>query len=363
MPGTDLDATARIAGSAVARVAAHTLILQGFALSMQEQRGVGFSSGQLAPYAAAINDAVRAAGEVSFACLNTAVPTAARTITGFTEYFQTQSYLAGALQQDSDVAAAIALLTAVQEQVASFNEQAVGLADGLRNLRARFVQSLADMDKAAAGLAVAADGNDGALRSIGAELRDIDDRIHRALTEVVESGLADPEGGIRIGVGALAEPAVAGASMAVVVGGVAIAAIGGSGDDVSRPLAEAMDAKSDLIAERARSNAETALAGGLVSGLKGLDWAASVAAAIAQTPVNAWTRIRDDLGALTAELKQGSTTPQKVGNALALAAPGGAGAVPSEIHRVLDQVITVDPVMDLRTTPGALVRKLAAARG
>jgi hypothetical protein len=363
MPGTDQDATAQAVDAAVSGLAAHALILQGFAMSTKAQPGAELGASSLEAYQTGINDALATAKKGAKTYLDTVLPMAVETITNFGSYFDVQNQLAEALQEDANVQAAIAQLTAVQEQAGTYKQQSIGLVDDLRIVRGTFRRSATGMDEAAANLAVAIDGDDGALTSIASALGSLDAQIQGALTGVVNSGLTVSGGELLLGIGALAEAVTGGVSTAVVAGGVAIAAGGGGGSTASLKLAELLDLKSHQIVERAVVDSETTLAAGLSSGLKGLDWAAGETVTFAQSALDAWTRVSDDLGTLIADLEQGNTTTQAVAELFALTAQGEVAVAQADIGRIRARMTAANPTVDLSVTAGALVRALSAKAG
>lgn len=367
MPGTAPEATAKAVDSAVKSLAGNALILQNLAFSAQKQPHAGLGSPILAAYQTAINEALGIARQAVKAYLDTELPMAFQTITNFGGYFQTQNFLGESAQNGLDLQVAITQLTMVREQAAALREQATGLANDLQTVRGKLTRSATVMDTAANDLAVAVDGDNGVLTSVDSALSAADVKINAGVGKVVDSSLAVPGGRILLGVGALAEAITGGVPTAVVVGGVAIAAIdanaaaGGTGVSASMALADELDAKSNLIAERARLNAETTLAAGLSSGLKGLCSSVGRVEAAALSAVDAWTQVCDDLDNLRNELIKGVTTVLTIRELLADAAQGQVALAQADIDRIRTQMTEANPTVDLSVTAGALIRKQVQA--
>lgn len=340
----------------------NALIVQNYCLSALAQPNVdlGGSAG-LVKYQDEINKALSGAKDSAHKYLNVVLPHAIVTIANIDAYFSTQNALAEALQPNTPAQTAIALLSAVQDQATTFKTQAAGVTSDLQALRDQFNRTSADMTKSANDLSIAVDGDNGVLKSIDSQLSDIDGKINGAITGVVLSSLAIVGGVIMIGVGALAEAVTGGLATALIVGGIAVAAVGVGGEvGSSIMLAKLLDMKSGLLNEQARLNSEVTLAAGLSSGLKGLSSSAGNAATAAQSMANAWGLLGDDLGNLITDLNSGKTTVDALRTLFTIAAQNQVKVVQGDVTTIRAQLAGVNPTVDTAMTAGALVRQQIA---
>jgi hypothetical protein len=359
---TDPNKAATAVDTAAKGQSSNALIVQNYCLTALSQPNVdlGGSAG-LIKYQDEINKALGGAKDSAHKYLNVVLPQAIVTIANIDAYFATQNALAEALQPNTPAQTAIALLSAVQEQATTFKTQAAGVTGDLQALRDQFNRTSADMSKSASDLSIAVDGDNGVLKSISSQLSDIDGKINGAITGVVLSSLAIVGGVIMIGVGALAEAVTGGLATALIIGGIAVAAVGVGGEvGSSIMLAKLLDMKSGLLNEQARLNSEVTLAAGLSSGLKGLSSSAGNAATAAQGMANAWSLLGDDLGNLINDLNSGKTTVDALRTLFTIAAQGQVKVVQGDVATIRGQLAGVNPTVDTSMTAGALVRQQIA---
>lgn len=359
---TTPDSSAANVGTSAKAQSSNALIVQNYALSVQAQPVVDLAGYEgLAKYQTEINKALGDAKDSAHLYLNTTLPKAIVTIANIDSYFQTQNALAEALAPGTDKETAIALLKAVQEEATDFHKQAVSVTGDMQDLRDRFSRGSADLSRSAKDLSIAVDGDNGVLASISDQLSDIDGKIAGAITGVVLSGLAVAGGIIMIGVGALAEAVTGGLATALVVGGIAVTAAGIGGEvGASIALSGLLDAKSGLLTQRARLNAETTLAAGLSSGLGGLSSAAGNAAVATQGMANAWNLLGDDLTNLIGDLTKGQTTSDALRRLFATAAQGVVRTVQGDVVVIRGQLAGVQTTVDTKVSAGQLVRNQIA---
>ncbi|MFI8462007.1 HBL/NHE enterotoxin family protein [Kitasatospora sp. NPDC085464] len=360
--GSDPDVTASKVSTPARGHAGNALIVQGYALSMQQQPLVNLSGfANLAPSEESINKTLTNAKGSAQHYLNVVLPKAIVTIANISAYFETQNALAEALTPGTDAQTAIALLAAVEGQATDFRDQARAVTDDMESLRDDFNRHSAAMSRSSDDLAVVVNGDKGVLKNIVDQLADIDGKIAGAITGVVLSGLGIAGGVIMVGVGALAEAVTGGLATALVVGGLGVTAAAIGGEVASSVvLAGLLDAKSKMLRDQAQLNAETTLAAGLSSGLQTLSSSAAAAATATQNMTNAWNLLGTDLNNLAGTLGRGKTTVDKVRQLFATAAQGGVRTVQSDVTVIRSQLAGVTPVVATAVRPGDLVRSQIA---
>ncbi|MEE1821637.1 HBL/NHE enterotoxin family protein [Streptomyces sp. BE20] len=359
---TNPENTASTVSTSARSQAGNALIVQGYALSVQQQPTVDLgASKRLAPLQNGINQALTGAKDGAQDYLNVVLPKTIVTIADISAYFETQDALAQALGPDTDAQTAVSLLMAVQERATDFHGRAVAVTHDIQGLRERFSRSSAALSRSSTELAVAVDGDDGILKDLGGQLAGLDGKIEGAISGVVLSALTVAGGVIMVGVGALATAVTGGLATALVVGGLAVTAVGIGGEVTSSVLlAQLLDQKSRLITERSRLEAETTLAASLSSGLRTMSSSTASAAAATQNMANAWGLLGDDLDNLAKDLVKGRTDVDIVRRLFTTAAQGAVRTVQGDVAVIRGQLTGVRPVVDPRTAPGDLVRNQLA---
>ncbi len=333
-------------------------LVQAHSLMIQQQPSVDLSGfDNLKTFQTDINNTIGSAKQHATTYLNVILPAMISQTTDMDGYFNVQNALGAALNPDEDAKQAVVLIKIAQERAQQYRIDARSLVIQLNTLRTNFSMDASRFTTFTGRLNAAVNGDDGLMKTIDGTLSSLDGNIAGAITGIALSGLTILAGGLMIAVGAIAELFTAGTSTALVVAGVGVAAAGIAGEVASSiTLANLLDEKGKLLAQKSQLKAEVNFALGLTSNFSTIANSVKGAAAATQDMASAWTTLENHLGNLSTSLEQGKTSVDDVRRLFQTAAKGDVKNIQSDLTTIQRQLSGVRTESNLQQSPGAIIR-------
>lgn len=295
-------------------MASSGLILQSFCNSTLQQPKIDFSaSEELTDLQEDINLALENAKRHANIYLNDINHRIIGSLSDLKGYFTLYSTVPVTLPEGATVEEWIAVLNVIKrisEDNLQKSEAVIEELEDLRNILLEDSKTFAGLSQRATE---AIGGEEGELESLNDEIKEIDREIKAQIALVVGESLAIVGGTIAIVVGAVTEKLSAGATTALIVGGVLTVA--GSAALLASSavaLSNLYGAKNQLFQDRSKLTAEIKLLSGVDSALNNISEQADTAAFATRELVNTWKGLGSDIERLIADLEAGIQSTDEV---------------------------------------------------
>jgi len=184
------------------------------------------------------------------------------------------------------------------------------------------------------------------LESMNKQLGSIQSQIDGAIAGIALSAIAVVGGTFLCAVGGVTDFITAGTTTPLVVAGVLIVAAGVGGEVASGiTLATLNSTKAKLLSEETMLRSEVKLATGISQAFSSLKNLVTGAVTAAQSMVNAWNILGDDITQLSSNLKNGITSADKVRELFLAAANKEVKTVQSDIQTIKQQMSGVQIII------------------
>ena len=323
------------------------LVLQGHANLIDQQSTInlqGFEN--LKKYETDINGAIGSAKTHANTYINLILPKMIGSTTNIDSYFNLQNALGVALRPGISTADATKLIGTVEDQATQFKSDANDIANQLHTLNIELNGDAANFKTFVTNMNTAVNGDNGVMDSIDHQMGTLDATIAGASAGIALAGLTVVAGGLMVATGAVAELITAGTSTTLVVAGVGVAAVGVAGGVAAGiTLANALDAKGNLISKKSSLEAEVAYALGIKGNFSAIAQSCIDGSKAAGEMANAWDLMGGHLKNLIGDLESGRTNTDAVRTLFLSAAQGDVKDILSDnsiIQRQLAGVQSVD---------------------
>ncbi|SOD97809.1 HBL/NHE enterotoxin family protein [Spirosoma fluviale] len=286
------------------------LIVQGYCNSVLQQASVNLhSTPKLKTLETGINDGLVIAKGHADDYLANIQPLILDSVADMSNYFKVYNSIATVLAKNTNEDAWIRSLNQMKDQSTQYETNAKSIVNKLIVLNSNLGVDSSAFARMVSDLNVAADGDDGILKSIDGQLGTLQGQIDGCIAGMALSGLAVIGGAIMIGIGAISEIFTGGAATALILGGVAVVAAGVGGEAGSAITFQTLNnQKNDLLVQQSSLSNEVKLALGLSIGYNGINSQARAAMSAATQMSNAWGLLKGELGNLVSNLEDGITS-------------------------------------------------------
>jgi hypothetical protein len=287
------------------------LVVQSYCNSVLAQPSVDFTGFTgLSSYQTDINNGLVTAQGHANNYLSVIQPSIITNLSSISNYYALLGALPVALPAGTSVADWISNLNAVQSQIASYQSACQGIVTNLTNFDISLGADAAFFASNVSKLNSAVNGDNGVLDTINDNLSTVDKEIAGCIAGTALSGLAILGGVFMIAVGGITDFITAGASTPLVMGGVAVLAIGIAGEVASAiTLKNFYDQKASLLTQKSNLIAEVNLATGISSGYNQLSMQVKNAMTAVTQMSSAWTSLGADMGNMVTDLQKGIMAP------------------------------------------------------
>lgn len=200
---------------------------------------------------------------------------------------------------------ALDLLKALQQALQTKLDNVNGVKTSLSGFQGKLNVDISHFNTASSTADTVIGGDQGAIAELNSQISNMDKRIGGAAAGVALSGLTIIGGGLMIAAGAIASFITAGTSTPLIVAGVAVVVVGAAGLTASSiVLAQLIDAKANLLSQRATLDADLKFLTNFKSTIGTLGTAASDAATQINNMSNAWGLLSGNLGNVVGSIQQ-----------------------------------------------------------
>jgi hypothetical protein len=329
------------------------LLLQGYANMISSQTNVDLSGfDNLKKFDTDINGAINSAKSHANTYLTVIQPKMVETTTNIDGFINIQTALSSALQPNTSVQEATQLIGAAADQSSQYQADASSISTLLGTLNVNLNTDSGNFKTFVTDMNAAVSGDNGVLESIDDQIGTLDKEIAGAAAGIAIGGLAVFGGGLMIATGAIAELFTAGTSTALVVAGVGVAAVGVAGVTAGGiVLANALDAKGDLISKKAKLKTEVAYALSLKSNFHQIALGSASAAKAAGEMANAWGTMNGHLVNLIKDLEKGKISVDGMRKLMLYAAQGDLKNLQTDNGIIQQQLAGVSVQNDVASVP------------
>ncbi|WP_426430346.1 HBL/NHE enterotoxin family protein [Winogradskyella sp. HB-48] len=320
------------------------MVLQSYCNSVLVQQAVNFGDfDNLKKYQKEINDGLTAAKGHANNYLNNIQPSIVTNISNIHNYYQTFNAVPIALPPGSSIDAWLNALRALKTETTNYATLSHNVVNSLSTLNSQLGDDAASFSSTVSNLNAAVNGDNGVLDQINSDLSTVDSQIAGAIAGTALSGLAIVGGVFMIAVGAIADFVTAGTTTPLIVGGVAVLAIGIGGEVASAITLKNLYAeKSDMLQRRSTLTAEVNLALGVSSAYNKLKGEAQNAMTAASQMKNAWGSLGSDLDNMATDLQNGITNADDLRTLWLAAANNSVPTIMTDIQTIKAQMAGVD---------------------
>ncbi|OIQ27001.1 MAG: hypothetical protein BM564_13560 [Bacteroidetes bacterium MedPE-SWsnd-G2] len=292
------------------QVVSQGMALQSYCNSVLQQPNVDFSKfPNLVSYQKQINSGLATAKSHANNYLNVIQPQIIHNINDIDNYFQLLKSIPTSVPSGSSKETWINALKAIEQQTTLYSNASNVIVLDLGQLNTNLGTDAASFSSTVSLLNAAVNGDNGVLDQLNHDISKVDGQIAGAIAGTALSGLAIIGGVFMIAVGAIADFFTAGTSTPLIVGGVAVLAIGIGGEVASAiTLKNLYKEKTDMLQKKSTLTAEVNLALGMSSAYGQLKTQAQSAMAAATQMKSAWTSLGGDLSNMASDLNNGITS-------------------------------------------------------
>lgn len=185
----------------------------------------------------------------------------------------------------------------------------------------------------------------GVLASLNEQIKSIDSKIDGCIAGSVLSAFTILGGALMIAIGGIADFVSAGTCTPLILGGLAVLALGTSGEIVSGvELAQFYKTKANLLQTQKHLQSESILLNGFCTTYEQLTNQAKKAADAVGQMANAWGFVSNNLGSMASDLKNGISTTGIIRDLFLKAAEGLIPGINNEINIIESQMAGVHEV-------------------
>lgn len=283
------------------------LVLQSYCNSVLIQPSVDFTGfTNLSQFQSDINTGLTTAKGHANEYLNNIQPAIINNVSNIGNYYQLYNAVPAVCPSGSSVDTWLNILRTLQTQASTYQSTSQGIVTSLSTLNTNLGNDTASFSSTVSNLNAAVNGDNGVLDSINSNISTIDSQIAGCIAGTALSALAIVGGGFMIAVGGIAEFVTAGTSTALVLGGVAVVALGVGGEVASAiTLSNLYKEKAGMLQQKSSLTSEVNLALGISSAYTQLKNQGVSAMNAATQMQNGWTSLTADLGSMASDLQNG----------------------------------------------------------
>ena len=319
------------------------MVLQAYCNSVLIQQPVNFAGfDNLEKFQKDINAGLTTAKGHANNYLNIIQPKIVTNISNISNYYSTFNAVPIALPPGSSVDAWLNALRALKTETTNYATLSHSVVNDLSTLNSQLGDDAASFSSTVSNLNAAVNGDNGVLDQINSDLSTVDKQIAGAIAGTALSGLAIVGGVFMIAVGAIADFVTAGTTTPLIVGGIAVLAIGIGGEVASAiTLKNLYKEKADMLQRRSTLTAEVNLALGVSSAYNQLKGEAQNAMTAASQMKNAWGSLGSDLDNMAHNLQNGITNANDLRTLWLAAANNTVPTIMTDINTIKAQMAGV----------------------
>lgn len=337
------------------------IVLQGYCNSVLLQPKVDFTGfTNLLAFQNDINSGLLTAQGHASNYLNVIQPEIITNLSNINNYYQLMKAIPVACPAGSSVDAWLNALTAIKTQADTYQTASLGIVTDLSTLNTNLGTDTGAFSSTVSKLNAAVNGDNGVLHDISDEISSVDQKIAACIAGTALSALAIVGGGLMIAVGGIAGFVTAGASTPLVLGGVAVLALGVGGEVASAVMLNGFyNQKAGLLQQKSKLTSEVNLAMGVSSAYDQLANQAKSAMDASTQMKNAWSSMASDLGNMSTDLQNGITNPDVLRTLFLTAAQNLVPTIMTDISTIKAQMAGVTVSQSGSTDLGTYIQSIA----
>ncbi|WP_394750816.1 HBL/NHE enterotoxin family protein [Spongiimicrobium salis] len=337
------------------------LTIQTYCNSVLTQPTVDFKKlPHLASFQKEINTGLATAQKHSNHYLNVIQPSIIKNISNIDNYYSLYGNVPIACPKGSSKKTWLGILKALQQAAITYEAESNGIVNELSTLNSNLGKDAATFTDIVTKLNAAVGGDNGVLKDLSSSADKIDGQIAGAISGTVLSGLAIVGGSFMIAVGGIADFVTAGTTTPLIVGGVAVLAVGIGGEVASAiTLANLYKEKAALLQEKSSLKHEVNLALGISSAYSQMSNQLKSSMTAATQMKNAWGSLSADLGNMAADLHKGITSTDALRSLFLTGAHQTVPKIQSDIQTIKAQMAGVNVASTGNHNLGKFVEKFA----
>ena len=239
----------------------------------------------------------------------------------------------------------IAILKTLQEQTKQYQEESRDVSRKLTDFSVLFSTDYGNFLDVSSKANNILDVDKGVLKTLNDQIVSIDNKINGCITGSVFSAFAILGGALMIAIGGIADFITAGTCTPLIIGGVAVLALGTGGEIASGvELAQFYKTKANLLQTQKNLKSEAKLLNSFCKTYEDLNNKAKNAAEAAGQMANAWGFVSNSLGSMASNLENGICNTGVIRDLFLQAAKGLIPGINNEIKIIEAQLAGVHEV-------------------